>query len=421
MPNVMNMSGVLLLAAVLCSRGVARERADLVVDGKGGTPFRTIQSALDAVPDTNRVDIIILVRDGVYNEKLFITRSHIAIVGENRDSTRIILPVLREDWVREHGTDWGSGVVNIDSTVTDVTLANMTIYNNYGWETGVFNKHQFTIRGNGTRISLLYCTIISDGGDAVSLWNKQQGMYYHAYCSFEGWVDYVCPRAWCHITNSTFFGHNKTASIWHDGSANPDQKFVIVRSSFDGVPGFPLGRNHHDGQYFLIDCRFSSRMADKAIYYPAESPNARPWIWGDRQYYFNCHRDGGDYGWFRNNLEQAKGSPSPEQITARWTFGGRWDPEGMMKPVLPFATFPTPREGAELSAGTSITLAWLPGRNADSHAVYFGTSASPALLTKTNAPSVDVQVRPGMMYYWRVDELTEEGVVRGDLWSFAVR
>jgi pectinesterase len=49
--------------------------------------------------------------------------------------------------------------------------------------------------------------------------------------------------------------------------------------------------------------------------------------WGERIYYYNCHRDGGDYAWFKNNLEQAKGSPNAKDINADWVFKGAWKPQ----------------------------------------------------------------------------------------------
>ena len=79
--------------------------------------------------------------------------------------------------------DWGTAVINIDSFVTDITLANLTVHNNYG---SLYNDegHQFAIRGGGTRILILNCNVIADGGDTLSLWNKKNGMYYHANCLF---------------------------------------------------------------------------------------------------------------------------------------------------------------------------------------------------------------------------------------------
>src|SRR5216684_1715993 len=65
---------------------------------------------------------------------------------------------------------------------------------------------------------------------------------------------------------------------------------------------FALGRNHHDAQFYVLDSTFSKNMADKAIY-PAVATDPRPF--GDRYYYANDHRAGGDFAWFADNLPTA--------------------------------------------------------------------------------------------------------------------
>jgi hypothetical protein len=57
-------------------------------------------------------------------------------------------------------------------------------------------------------------------------------------------------------------------------------------------------------------------------------------IWGERAYFFNSHRDGGDYAWHKDNLTSAPYAPTCEQIMARWTFAGAWDPERTDGPRL---------------------------------------------------------------------------------------
>ena len=413
-------SYILILVAFGMWPAVAAEHADIIVSTSGSGNFKSIQDAISSVADQKK-PVIILVRNGLYNEKVFIQRSHLTLVGEDEDSTRIVFPELRENWNREHnGSDWGSGVVNIDTGVTDITLANLTVYNDYGWQNDVFNKHQFAIRGAGTRIMLLHCKVKSDGGDALSLWDKKDGMYYHADCYFEGWVDYVCPRGWCYITNSRFFGHNLSASIWHDGDFDKRQKLVISDSYFDGVPGFPLGRNHRDGQIYLLNCKFSERMADRPIYHPPTSKT--DWEWGARHYYYNCHRDGGDFAWFKDNLAGAEGSPHASDITARWAFDGQWDPEATMPSVLPFAFLPVPQTSAIDVSTDSISLSWIGGRNAESHNVYFGTHMPLDYRGTSSTASFMIRsLQPGMEYFWRIDEVTLDGVIPGELWSFRTR
>ncbi len=415
------LSTLFALAIVLTvgSISAAESPVRVFVAADGSAQFRSIQAALDDSSSVRAPAVLIRVKNGLYQEKIFVRRSNVTIVGEDKDHTRIVLPVLRETWNAAHnGSDWGAGVVNIDTGVSDITLANLTIYNNYGSLYGDYNKHQFALRGAGTRIILLHCAVISDGGDALSLWDRQDGMYYHADCDFEGWVDFVCPRGWCYITNSRFFGHNVTsASLWHDGSAEKKQKFVIRDSQFDGRSGFPLGRNHRDGQVFLVGCRFSANMADRPFFRPPSSP--APWAWGDRHYFSGCHRDGGDYAWFADNLSSAEGSPVESTITARWTFDGRWDPESNPPSVLPYAAFPVPKSRSRIPAAGEVTLRWTPGLDAVAHAVYFGASDSIRFVATHSWNSlIRSKITPGVTYYWRVDEITAHDTIPGPLWSF---
>ena len=418
MKNIIGLT-IIFVAWVFTSSMSAKEKANIIVAQDGSGQFSKIQDAIDSVPADNKQNVIILIRNGVYHEKLFITKSFITLVGEDRDSTRIIYAQLRTDINKtpmDMRRDWGAAVVNIDSFVTDIILANLTVHNNYG---SLYNteEHQFAIRGGGTRILILNCNVIADGGDTLSLWNKKDGMYYHANCYFEGWIDYVCPRGWCYITDSKFYGHNLSASIWHDGDADKSQKFVVRYSSFDGVQGFPLGRNNRDGQIFLLDCKFSQAMADTPIYWPKDSRTI--WKWGGRHYYYNCHRDGGDFAWFKDNLAAAENAPKENEITAKWTFDGKWDPEETMPSVLPMVFLPRPRDGAKQIRNESITLKWIPARNAISHKVYFGNNATPKFKKdQKNNSFYPGKLKPNVTYYWRVDEVTETGILHGPLWHF---
>jgi len=71
------------------------ERADIIVAQDGRGDFRTIQAALDSIPKDNEANRVILVHNGVYREKLYVTASHVSIVGEGRDATRIEYAELR--------------------------------------------------------------------------------------------------------------------------------------------------------------------------------------------------------------------------------------------------------------------------------------------------------------------------------------
>ena len=323
------MSKLLPVLFIICFISITDTfaRYDLIVAKDGSGDFITIQDALNAVPNFREKPFIIFIKNGLYNEKLFIEKSNIALIGQNKDSTIIVYAELRKNWREKNPNDYGAGVVNIKNNVSDITFLSLTVHNNYGSLHGD-HDHQFAIRaGEGvTRIIIDDCRIIADGGDTLALWNTKDGMYYHNNCYFEGYVDYVCPRGYCYIENSKFYGHNLTASIWHDGSYNKDQKFIICNSYFNGVESFPLGRFHRDAQFFLLDCVFSKNMADKKIFFAPSNP-PRILQWGEeRIYFYNCHRDEEDFNWFRDNLELAKGQPKPEEINALWTFNNKWNP-----------------------------------------------------------------------------------------------
>jgi pectinesterase len=414
---------ILLLAFssfFLSTEGEAKEHADIIVAKDGTGHFTSIQSAIDSVPN-NAVRLwIILIKSGTYNEKLFVTKSNITLVGEDRESTRIVYAELRRNWRKDHNDDdWGSAVINIGKEVHDIILANLTVYNNYGAIYGD-HDHAFAIRGfdNCTRIITVNCSIMADGGDTMSLWNPRSGMYYHADCFFMGWVDYVCPRGWCYLTDCSFYGYNKTASVWHDGSADSTSKFVIRNSSFDGIVNFPLGRNHKEAQFFLLDCRFSANMLDRPIRPAFDTLKFR---WPGRYYYYNCHRDGEDFPWYTDNLTNAYEGPVHEsQITALLTFKGQWDPERAMPAVLPFASVPIPRNnGYDIAPDAGDTLRWIGGRNAKSYNIYFGTENPPAFSrNQKNTFYLPGKLDLNMHYYWRVDVVTDTDTIPGRVWEF---
>jgi pectinesterase len=295
---------------------------ELRVASDGSARFASIQAALDAIPWQETRWVVIHVGPGVYKEKLRIQKPRVILKGAGRDKTRIEYPQLRGDY--EKAPDkLGPGVVNIFAD--EIVLDSLTVANTYG----AVGPHQFALYGNGDRIALTNSDFVGEGGDTVALWESLYGCYYHENCSFRGAVDFVCPRGWCFITRSRFYEVAKSAAIWHDGRCWKDYKLVVTDSEFDGVPGWELGRYHNDAQLYLLRCRFSAAMADRPIAQASQAPLK----WGERVYFYDCHREGGDYPWMRDNLASAEGAPKPEDVTPAWVFGARWDPLAVVREV----------------------------------------------------------------------------------------
>ncbi len=332
-------------------------KPDLVVAADGSGDFTSVHAAVQSIPQENRERKIILIKDGVYNEKVRIDAARITLRGESRAGTRIEATVA-QGIGRD---DRGLGVLNLAATAHDCVIENLTVRNTHG-KLGV---HAFAIFGRADRTVIQDCDVLSHGNDTLSLWRgraedagevaaamprndpsilKDGGRYYHARLKVEGSVDFICPRGWCYLVDSeiTQLNPGASAAMWHDGSGDPDKKFVLKNCTFDGPPNWYLARRHHDGHFYFIDCKFSERMRDHPPYrqrYPLSGGtptqsdierNARydrTNQFGDRNYFFNSRRVGGDYPWHRDNLETAPGAPTPDQITAEWTFAGTWNPE----------------------------------------------------------------------------------------------
>ncbi|MDX1539012.1 pectinesterase family protein [Arsukibacterium sp.] len=325
-----------LLFTALCGGNVAAsEIIRLTVAQNPDAGFRSIQQAINSLPD-NDIQAIIQIGPGIYREKLYLTRNKVALIGSGADNTEIRIAELRTNWLKQHPSDWGAAVVNINAA--DIALLNLSIVNSYGELTGD-NEHQFAVRGfeQATRIITANCRIIAGGADTLSLWNKTDGMYYHDNCYFEGHTDMVCPRGWAFFSNSTFVNKKAYATLWHDGELDARQKLVVRDSSFDGVPGFMLGRRHYDGQFYLINNRYSANMADKPLFrhtYPEEPSRNRANLWGDRYYFSHQNPAQAIYPWLSANLASHPQQLTAEHITALWTFDNRWDPEQQLQTLL---------------------------------------------------------------------------------------
>jgi pectinesterase len=325
--------------------GKKNDDGKIIVDINGKGDFTSIQAALNTLADRSQKPRKIFIRNGIYKEKIFITKQNVVLDGEDRDKTIITWDIARDEWRCDHRDDWGVATFNL--AANDITLRNLTIANDYGFNNKeprtidcasdtathkkviTMNGHQMALRtrdNSTTRLKAINCRFRAWAGDTVSPWNLTDGMFYFKDCLMEGGVDFYCPRGWSYAENCSFYANTGPASIWHDGSGNADFKTVLKNCTFNGFDGFYLGRYHKDAQFYLIDCRFSKNMADKDIYLV---PTTNVLAWGRRVYYFNCHREGGDYAWHQDNLATAMGSPKAESINAEWVFK-TWNPAGTL-------------------------------------------------------------------------------------------
>ena len=308
---------------------IDRAAFDVVV--KAG---ESIQAAIEKAPEQPTEPFKILIERGVYNEKVIIDKPNIVLVGEDRDETQIIFAEVSDNRrIKEYkGKPVGNGVIVIQEGADDCVISGLTVYNNYGTTVEKTTRHQMAIYGRATRTIVINSNVWADGNDALSLWARDAGgMYYHAdlYLRCPG-VDFLCPRGWCYVTRTRFYGDSR-AMIWHDGRGDKSKKLVIVDSEFDAASPTLLGRYHHDSQFFLQNCHFSKHVLDGNIHYAYSDKVLDPCPWGQRTYYNDCTREGGHSGWMNDNFHLSEDKPVYYDLTPRWTFGGKWDPESRIR------------------------------------------------------------------------------------------
>lgn len=324
--------------ASVCTRVPNPVRVVVAQDGSGD--YKTIQGAINSLPDSSALPRTIFIKKGNYREKLYIEKAHIIFKGEDREQTVISASIARDEWRCGHADDWGVATMNVGAN--DITLENLTVTNDFGFnykertiwcasDTSADKEkklrrdgHQMALRtmNMATRLKAINCHFRAYGGDTVSPWEVFNGMWYFKDCIMEGGVDFYCPRGWAWAENCEFITHTGPAAIWHDGSANEESKTVLVNCRFNGYDGFMLGRYHRDAQFYLVNCRFARNMRDSAIYIVPTKNTIR---WGKRIYYYNCSREGGnDFTWYGNHLPAGL---KAGDITVNWVFKNRWNPE----------------------------------------------------------------------------------------------
>ena len=84
------------------------------------------------------------------------------------------------------------------------------------------------------------------------------------------------------------------------------------------------------------------------------------------------------------------------------------------------AKTPIPRDGAT-NAKINTDLIWLEGRDGVSNDIYFGSNPSALQFQGNQSNNIFTPSEPleaGQTYYWRIDTVTEDKTIPGDLWVF---
>ena len=171
---------------------------DSAYDGTDGAEvngiptYKTVQAAVNSVDKANTKRVVILVKEGDYNEHLVVSSPYISLIGEDSEKTRIYYDVKELA-----GGDMDKRcAVRIESTAHNFTAENLTFENTYNY------------LGDGTKSNESADALSSDADNAsyinVRILGYQdtlcanKGTQYYYKCYIAGNVDFIYgnePRA----------------------------------------------------------------------------------------------------------------------------------------------------------------------------------------------------------------------------------
>jgi pectinesterase len=196
------MSRIFLLAVILISftarPSFAQKKLVVAADGSGN--FKTVQAALNAVPEGNKKLVTIYVKNGIYKEVIIVdaTKNFIRLKGENKGKT-----VIRFN--NHAGTRAANGdTLNTWTCATafvygnDFSAENITFENNAGFTAG----QAVALRVEGNRAAFKDCRFV--GNQDVLFLSGSGVKHYFRDSYIEGTTDFIFGAATavfknCHI------------------------------------------------------------------------------------------------------------------------------------------------------------------------------------------------------------------------------
>ncbi|MFA5328226.1 MAG: pectinesterase family protein [Prolixibacteraceae bacterium] len=226
---------------------------DFVVAADGSGDFRTVQEAINAVPDFRKNETLVFIKNGTYKEKLVLagSKTNVVFVGEDRDKT-----ILTYDDFASKKNRFGEEMGTTGSTSFYVfgdgfRAGNITFENSSG-PVG----QAVAVRIDGDQVVFNNCRF-SGFQDTLYPYGEKSHQYYKN-CIIEGTVDFI-------------FGWS-TAVFESCTIVCKDHGFVTAPSTNEGTPfGF-----------VFLNCKITGTAPEASFYL------GRPWRLYAKSAFLNC-------------------------------------------------------------------------------------------------------------------------------------
>lgn len=226
---------------------------DFIVDPGGKGDHRTIQEAIDAVPDFRKTRTTIYIRNGIYREKLILaaSKTNVAMIGENRDSVFLTyndFASKRNRFGEEMGTTGSSSFFIFGD---GFTAENLTFENSSG-PVG----QAVAVRIDGDMVAFRNCRFL--GFQDTLYPHGRNSRQYYTNCYIEGTVDFI-------------FGWSRAVF---------DHCTIFCKSK--GYITAPSTEKESEFGFVFLNCRISGNAPQNSVYL------GRPWRPYGRSVFVQC-------------------------------------------------------------------------------------------------------------------------------------
>jgi len=189
-PTVKWMFSAFALIAVQARLGLAK---DVTIDAAGGGDFKSVQAAVDSVPDRNAEPMRFLIKPGKYEEYISVPRNKpfISFIGQGAKPEDTVLTYhLKSSDPKSDGSGnvGTTGSASVTITASDFTAENITFANSAGDNVG----QAVAVKTNGDRIAFFNCRFL---GFQDTLYPSGQGRVYFKDCYVTGDTDFIFGSA----------------------------------------------------------------------------------------------------------------------------------------------------------------------------------------------------------------------------------
>jgi pectinesterase len=180
--KVFLLGATLGLAALAAQAQVAPPTGPLVVAADGSGQFRTVQAAIDAVPNQSAVPVVILLKKGTYHEKVVVPtlKTHLVLRGDDAASTIITY----SDHSGANGISTPTSY-SVLVQASDFTAENVTFENAAGYTAG----QAVALHVEGDRAIFRHCRMV--GNQDVLFLAAGSSRQYFQDCYIEGTTDFI--------------------------------------------------------------------------------------------------------------------------------------------------------------------------------------------------------------------------------------